>query len=1065
MRTISVDTETAWSGRFKGGTAKPMVRASIQKLDQKFITYHLKPADGRLADRRRGRGKFASAIFGQADHRPVELRNLRSVKWNRSIDQDLATCTLTLWNQRILRMGDVPTYDPSEYEIPGWFTYNRGETGNPWGYEANRWRHRLVPDRIIRTFEGYGFDPDVAPEKDPNLYPSGVWRIDDVEYTADGIITVTCRDIGSVLADQILFPPIVPFHEYPLQFATMTDGINGRPPKVRRDRQIVMHNWFHPTFDTDSNEAYIGSGLTDGGQPMVSNNGAVRGHHGSHAFDGDNSSYWLSVGNLPNKSSAYEYVQGTFGSRDVYGVRIKTWGGPYRVYISVFAAGEWSGRQKIPYRHEDLDATLNNNADIPFLRTATVPKNESVDIVLPKVILGATKIRVTLSDLYNSGVGYYRYRAGIKNIEVSRDVDVVQPGEEYIDGNYKDYTDIVRWLCAWGGFYWPKSGHRYNKIKATDDTTVTINPATDFDLFPDARGGNVWGSLQNSGTYGVVDHGIEIWDKKPILDGIKYVKDILGYNFYIDETGGIIFRRPNIYEKNNYVYSLSGGPHTGTTNTSVLIDEETTLLAMTARISNANIRERVFVANSNGRYGAVVHGVVPFKSHLRRVAGWCVDTETEIFTARGWLQWDQVKTGDRTLSLTEEGNAVWQDISDVAIFDAEPRKMLNFSSNNFSALTTPDHRWLVERFNTQAGTWIRRWATSETLTAMDRVARSAPCVNLPQMSTWSDDVVELVAWVYTEGCIKFSKHSARGAVQVYQDDRANPAHTDRIRCLLRRMFGDSVTESVRRGSSVAWSLGVKNSETVLPHIGAEKAPTMEFLTSLTQRQLQLFIDVSVFADGSQRSDGSRFFYQSVGPRLDSFLAACAMAGQTASYKITEPEKYQNNHTKKTKAAVTLYRSERHVSFSNGRAKAQEVDYDDKVWCPSIPEHHTWLARRHGSIYFTGNTDENFETDKECRVMAKAIALRQGITFRENTVTIPGNPAIQIDDQIRIRERMTGEEFRHYVKGISSDLDLATGKWTYTVTTNWLGDDPANKDRWWFDINELKGSEKKYLGLL
>jgi len=707
-----------------------MVRATIQKLDQKFITYNLKAAEGKWSTRR-GRGKFAMAVFGQADHRPVELRNFRSMKWTRSIDQDLATCQITLWNQRILRLGDVPDdyqAKTEEFEIPGWFTYNRGEDTSPWDYEENRWKHRIVPDRIIRTFEGYGFDPDVAPEKDDNLYPSGVWRIDDVEYTTDGLININCRDIGSILADQILFPPIVPFHEYPLQFSTMTDGNNGRPqPLQRPDKTVEMRAWFRPTYDTDSNQPYVGKGFTDGGMPYVQSSGAVRGHHGRDAFDGDGQSYWLSVGNLPNWSSAFEYVQGRFGSTDVFGVKLKVWGGPYRAYVSVFADGEWQGRHKIPYIAQEVDTEAN----IKFLKAVHVPKGEEVNIRLPKQIKNATKIRVTLTDLYNSGIGYYRYRGGIKNLEVSGDVRSEVDGSTYIEGNYKDYTDIVRWLCAWGGFYWPKSGHRYNKFRAVDDTTVTINPGSDFDLFPEGKGGNIWGSLQNSGTYGVVDHGIEVWDKKPILDGIKYVKDILGFNFYLDEQGGIIWRRPNIYEKNNFVYPISGGPHTSSTNTAILIDEDTTLLSMTAKISGANVRERVFVGNVNGKFGSVVHGVVPFKSHLRRVAGW--------------------------------------------------------------------------------------------------------------------------------------------------------------------------------------------------------------------------------------------------------------------------------------------------------------------------------------------TDENFENERECRNMAKTIALRQGLTFRENTVVIPGNPAIQIDDQIRIRERVTGEQYRHYVKSVSSEFDMAQGKWTYTLGTHWLGDQPGGK--WWFDINELTDAEKRYLGLL
>lgn len=742
VRTVTNATTTAWLSSFKGGASKPMVRATVQRLDLKFVKYHLRATEGRWSGRR-GRGKLATAIFGQ-NARPIELPNIKSVKWNRSIDQDLATCTLVLFNTRPLPLGTSPDAGhEAEFDYPGWYTHDRGvDATNPWGFDQNEWRGRIVPDAIIRTFEGYGFDVDECPEKDPNLYPSGVWRIDDVEYTHDGMITVQCRDIGSILADQILFPPVVPFHEYPLNFSTMTDGKVGRndnpapgeghrpDPLEKPDKVKTQTDWFRPTYDTDSNQPYVGLGYTDGGMPYVQSNGAVRGHHGRHAFDNDNSTYWLSVGNLPNWSSAFEYVQGSFSSRDVFGVKLKVWGGPYRVYISVFADGEWKGKHTIPYVAQEV----NTNADIRFVKAFTIEKGDDVMVKLPKKIKNAKKVRITLTDLYNTGIGYYRYRGGIRSVQVSGGIETEVDGGTRVVGNYKDYSDIVRWLCAWGGFYWPKSGHRYDYRKYADNTTETFYPSSDFDLFPDHVGGNVWGALEDCGTYGIVDLTLDIWDKKPILDGIKYVKDILGFNFYIDEQGGVIWRRPNIYKKLNYIYPIEGGPAVSSSNSTILtIDEEQTLLGLTARISSKNVRERVFVANVNGKFGSVVKGYNPYPTHLRRVAGW--------------------------------------------------------------------------------------------------------------------------------------------------------------------------------------------------------------------------------------------------------------------------------------------------------------------------------------------TDENFETDRECRVMARTIALRQFLTYREDTVIIPGHPGIQIDDQVQLVERVTGENYRHYVKSISSDFDMTQGKWTYTLGTHWLGDDPSQKKRWWFFAEDLDDAEKRYLGLL
>jgi hypothetical protein len=82
------------------------------------------------------------------------------------------------------------------------------------------------------------------------------------------------------------------------------------------------------------------------------------------------------------------------------------------------------------------------------------------------------------------------------------------------------------------------------------------------------------------------------------------------------------------------------------------------------------------------------------------------------------------------------------------------------------------------------------------------------------------------------------------------------------------------------------------------------------------------------------------------------------------------------------------------------------------------------------------------------------------SYRSNSVTIPGNPAIQIDDQVRIYERVTGETYIHYVSGINSKWDVQTGQWTYTLTTHWLGETPFSD--WSFDPNTLSDATKLYL---
>ena len=96
-------------------------------------------------------------------------------------------------------------------------------------------------------------------------------------------------------------------------------------------------------------------------------------------------------------------------------------------------------------------------------------------------------------------------------------------------------------------------------------------------------------------------------------------------------------------------------------------------------------------------------------------------------------------------------------------------------------------------------------------------------------------------------------------------------------------------------------------------------------------------------------------------------------------------------------------------------------------------------------------------------MADMITLRQMFTYRQNSLRIPADPRIQVDDQVEIQERTTGEAYKHYVRTISSQWDLETGVWSYDLTTSWLGTDPQGQ--WAFKTKGLSAATIAYLTAL
>lgn len=611
MRTVSSDTTAAWTSALKIGTRRPMVRATIGRLQVGLVPYDMaSKADvysgQKIIYRRQNvSGVWASAQFGWNEV-PVELPNIASMSWQRSIEQDVATATITLWNTQILPLGQAPAND-YEFDIPGALSFNRGTTADSislWGQSPNGWRNLIAPDRVIRTYEGYGFDSTSPPDQDAHLYPSGVWIIDTVKYTNAGLIVVTMRDLGRLLLDQICFPPVIPEGAYPLTFSTYAKYKN---PVV----YTGIGGWFRPRYAYDSNKDLAKAGVVG-----VSRSGAVNGHSGPHAFDSNRSTYWMSLNNAI--THGHGYVEGSFSSRTVGAIKLKLWNGPYSVFVSVYAGGKWQGSALVPHHPGD---PLNDR--IPHIFHGICKKNTETIFKFRKQYSGVTRIRVSV--IHDGTYGGDGQHIGIYDVQISDGVNRRTGGDTYTLGNYGDFTDMVKYFCAWGGFFWTKTvATQFNRENSTDGSQTVITPTTSDPVFPQGR---VWGDFEASGTAGIVDFTVDAFDKKPLMDCISQVREIVGYNFFIDEQGGVIWRSPNIWQVGNYLSNVDGGPNLGRTATIPVISDDETMMGLEVSLDSTNVRERTFVASSSGQYGGVAKGIFsaisgPFESGMRRVGGW-----------------------------------------------------------------------------------------------------------------------------------------------------------------------------------------------------------------------------------------------------------------------------------------------------------------------------------------------------------------------------------------------------------------------------------------------------------
>ncbi len=367
--------------------------------------------------------------------------------------------------------------------------------------------------------------------------------------------------------------------------------------------------------------------------------------------------------------------------------------------------------------------------------------------------------------------------------------------------------------------------------------------------------------------------------------------------------------------------------------------------------------------------------------------GYCVDEETEILTQQGWKSYRELRVGDIALTLNHEtGMSEWQPVLEVCVFPAMEREMIKMAGDRHSSLTTPHHRWPVERYRRRTGTqrvkgangrWLatgraerslkereRLWVTTETMGYWDRIPIAAPCADLPTEAKWSDALVELLAWFWTEGHVKRGRAGERTlSVAIYQGMQ-NAANVSRIRAALTEVFGPASEQFPRVGRAtdgvprwretvnrhlVEFHLSTDAGERLL-ELAPDRVPHFDFLLSLTSAQLRLFIETSLVADNA----GIDKLAQKNRAAAEAFMFAVILSGKAASLRPRPPVGNCPSEMWLVTIRHQQYFAPRSAANRGSRFTIGSETYRGEIWCPRTAN-QSWLARRDGTIYFTGNT--------------------------------------------------------------------------------------------------------------
>jgi site-specific DNA-methyltransferase (adenine-specific) len=305
----------------------------------------------------------------------------------------------------------------------------------------------------------------------------------------------------------------------------------------------------------------------------------------------------------------------------------------------------------------------------------------------------------------------------------------------------------------------------------------------------------------------------------------------------------------------------------------------------------------------------------------------CVSADTECLTIDGWKKYDEIKRGNLIASYDMQNKKIkWTPCSYLKTYNIN-EKIVHIGNRDLDILMTPNHRNVILKKNKE------EIVLAENLAYSDKIKVSSD-FEIEEHNSIGKHLAELIGWIIAEG-----HYQKEGGIYIYQNEGKC---ANRIRQLLKPF---SHKEKIRRTNQVQWYIP-KLTSNMFKTLCPNKKLTRD-LVMIPISECQALFKGLIEGDGHKRKDDGRLcFVQKDKETTDWFSILVMRLGYHPIISVRKDKQYQVFLTKREYIGVRN---------TNGKGKNLEyVDYKGIVWCPKT-KYGTWVARRNGRIFITGNT--------------------------------------------------------------------------------------------------------------
>lgn len=326
---------------------------------------------------------------------------------------------------------------------------------------------------------------------------------------------------------------------------------------------------------------------------------------------------------------------------------------------------------------------------------------------------------------------------------------------------------------------------------------------------------------------------------------------------------------------------------------------------------------------------------------------YCVDEETECLTTTGWKRRDELKIGDIVIGVDENGKATETPLLSVHSF-AGRQKVVEFSNaNRFSMVVTEGHRHVVQNYNSRDKIWQKPLIRTTTdLRGGQHLLRvPASPIDRPDGDA---DFGALLGWIAAEGTYaKFRNCKEKRNVRLVQSSSHNPEYVAEIEALLQRL-GGHYCRFETPNNMILFTLKKPLSTRVLKAM-PKKLLTWDMVGSMGNNEMRALLDAFAKGDGTKGREGGWVIGQKQEQNLHVLQAMSVLLGDNATlHPAADTENGKVAH-------LYLHTQGKRTMVKQLTRTTTEVS--SGVWCPETGT-GTWVARRNGAVFVTGNSKAN-----------------------------------------------------------------------------------------------------------